>query len=582
MASCLVCGPFQAASDAEQVKRGTSVADLQADAGVAQDIRTLREMLTRKIQMMDAVKMHQSAMEVAMQELGDQVECARYALDDLASKFQIQDTSETSAGNDEKACEILLTEAHDAGIEAASTTHQRAASPPSTAEVPVGVADVEKISVDTQSSDHDNPKTLLSKLQSQMQTPVVSLPNMDLGLWSFIRAWCRILVDEKALIGRCFEFTVCAVIVVNSILIGIESELSLSGDTSSWSRPLEITFLIIYTLEVVVRLIAKGWRCFQDRWFQFDFVLVVVTILGQSIASLSEQVANAMQQVLVLRAIRLLRLIRAFKAIKQLRTVWRLVYGLITSGETMLSTLALLGLVIYVFAVIGLESIAKDTEIIADAATNKIVEDHFSSLYVSMITLSQFVTSDSIAAIYLPLMKKKPELTIYFLLLMIIVSISLMNLVTAVIVEGALEHARQDREEEQKLLTASAKNMLTEISDLFKGLDHDNNEMLSVSEVQRAEFEKKVAVPSHILDKASVDSMTELFAKLDIDHSGILTREEFTEGLLNIFLLDIPVADMQVMKMVRMLRTGVQKIEADLAMLKRVVCESNMPTPPQK
>ena len=27
----------------------------------------------------------------------------RYALDDLASKFQIQDTSETSAGNDEKA-----------------------------------------------------------------------------------------------------------------------------------------------------------------------------------------------------------------------------------------------------------------------------------------------------------------------------------------------------------------------------------------------------------------------------------------------------------------------------------------------
>ena len=28
----------------------------------------------------------------------------------------------------------------------------------------------------------------------------------------------------------------------------------------------------------------------------------------------------------------------------------------------------------------GLESIAKDTEIIADAATNKIVEDHFSFL----------------------------------------------------------------------------------------------------------------------------------------------------------------------------------------------------------
>ena len=39
-------------------------------------------------------------------------------------------------------------------------------------------------------------------------------------------------------------------------------------------------------------------KCFYDRWFQFDFVLVVITLLGQIIAAFSEPVAQAMQQAL--------------------------------------------------------------------------------------------------------------------------------------------------------------------------------------------------------------------------------------------------------------------------------------------
>ena len=65
---------------------------------------------------------------------------------------------------------------------------------------------------------------------------------------------------------------------------------------------------------------------------------------------------------------------------------------------------------------------------------------------MTMITLSQFVTQDSIAAIYSPLIKARPVLVLYFLALLFIVSIALMNLVTAVLVEGALEHARQEKE----------------------------------------------------------------------------------------------------------------------------------------
>jgi len=569
MSSCLVCGPFHSSTDVSTVEKGEPTA-ISAEAEVLQDIQTLRDMLTKKVHMMDTVKMHQNAMEVVMKELGEQVETARYALDDLSSKFQ-------PSSDVEKASETLTMEVRDQAID----SPVRAGAPSSEQEAIAELEEekAEKTSTESQQSDEQSggqPGTLLSKLQSQIKTPVASMPSCKDGVYQFIKAWCRMLVDEKGRIGRWFEGIVCVVIIVNSVLIGVESEVALTRDTTSWARPLEVTFLTIYTVELAVRLVAKGQKCFYDRWFQFDFVLVVITLLGQIIAAFSEPVAQAMQQVLVLRALRLLRLVRAFKMVKQLRTIWRLVYGLITSGETMFSVLGLLVLVIYVFAVISLEAIARDADLLANEETKVIVETHFSSLYVAMVSLTQFVTSDSIAAIYLPLMKIKPFLGVYFMLLMIMVSISLMNLVTAVIVEGALEHARQDREEEQKLLTATAKDMLTEISGLFQGLDQDGNDMVTKEEVQRAEFEKKVVVPDYILDKASVDSMAELFSKLDVDESGILTREEFTEGLLNIFLLDIPVADMQIMKMVRLLRTGVRKIEDELAHLKRVVCESNM------
>ncbi|CAE7031110.1 Scn11a, partial [Symbiodinium sp. KB8] len=97
-----------------------------------------------------------------------------------------------------------------------------------------------------------------------------------------------------------------------------------------------------------------------------------------------------------------------------------------------------------VFAVLGLETIASNQEMREDDNIQRLLDERFSSLGVTMMTLTQFVTLDSLSSLYLPLIKKNAWLMFYFLGLIIIVSIALMNLVTAVLVEGALEHARQD------------------------------------------------------------------------------------------------------------------------------------------
>ena len=135
-------------------------------------------------------------------------------------------------------------------------------------------------------------------------------------------------------------------------------------------------------------------------------------------------------EVIVVRALRLLRLVRALRMLRWFRTAWRLVFGLLTSGTTMTSTLGLVLLTLYVSACLGVELISKDPVLMTHPSTGHIVEDRFGSLPMTMLTLAQFVTLDSIANIYVPLVYQKPILVVYFSGIILVLSISLMNLVT--------------------------------------------------------------------------------------------------------------------------------------------------------
>eukprot|EP00439_Symbiodinium_sp_Y106_P019933 s5044_g2.t1 len=333
-------------------------------------------------------------------------------------------------------------------------------------------------------------------------------------------------------------------------------EMSLSGQDQTWMRGAERAFLCIYAVEILVRATAQQWACLRDGWFLFDFFLVLGACAGQLALLWTGESA---EQIMVLRLLRLMRLARSVRMIKQIRSIFRLVYGLITCGETIFSTFALLSLVIYVFGVLGAEIIASSAGLKANPTTGPIISNHFSSLGMTMMMLTQFVTMDSIASVYKPLILEEPWLLLYFLPVGAIVSIALMNLITAVLVEGALESARQDREEERKMENITTKKMLPEIVRIFDTLDADGNGELNIEEMARFDRPGKgkgggSGINRRILDRAGVDSMEELFQILDVDSSGRVSRMEFEEGLLSIFLREVPVSSLQILKLIRLLR----------------------------
>lgn len=395
-------------------------------------------------------------------------------------------------------------------------------------------------------------QTLLTNMTEE------EIPAVSGGLWPFLQAISRKLVGSIA-----FEFVILAVIILNSFIIGLESQMSLSQEALEWAPLAENFFLAVYSLEILARLAARrsGTPC--DGWFAFDAFLVLSSYLERIIELISGESA---EQLMLLRLLRLFRLVRTFRMVKQVRPLWRLVHGLMTSLDTVLSTFLLLGLVLYVFGVLGVELIASSDSFKSDPVTNAILESNFSSLGFTMITLAQFVTLDSIAALYFPLVRVQPWLMLYFASLIAIVSISVMNLVTAALVEGTLENARMLRQEEERMRSANTQQMLPEILELFDRADEDGSGELAIDEMRR--FEEAGHVPEQILDRASVSSMTELFNVLDVDKSGVVTREEFAEGLLDILLRDVSVSSLQQMKTLRTLREGLGRLEETISGLK--------------
>ena len=234
-----------------------------------------------------------------------------------------------------------------------------------------------------------------------------------------------------------FDYCMGLVLLINSICVGVEVQAGLLGSPPTWALPLDILFVTMYICEIAIRLTAWGWRvCFTDGWFVFDYVSVVLgsaSIIAQLLGPMlgSTEFLSFLNSVIVVRSLRLLRLVRALRMLRWFRTAWRLVFGLLTSGTTMTSTLGLVLLTLYVSACLGVELISKDAILTTDPTTEHIVQHHFGSLSMTMLTLAQFVTLDSIADIYRPLVYLKPALVVYFSGIILVLSISLMNLVTA-------------------------------------------------------------------------------------------------------------------------------------------------------
>mmetsp|Transcript_57805 Transcript_57805/g.137636 ORF Transcript_57805/g.137636 Transcript_57805/m.137636 type:complete len:648 (-) Transcript_57805:108-2051(-) len=336
-----------------------------------------------------------------------------------------------------------------------------------------------------------------------------------------------------------FDFCVGLVILCNSVTIGVESIHKTKAEAGEAAvMPLYIgifdnIFLAVYALELSLRIFAYGLKAFQNSWVRFDALLVgsgVFEILLSAFLS----GAGQLEQLMLVRMLRLTRLARMVRFFSQFRVLWALVSGLMHSVNTLVWTFVLIISLLYIFAVLSIDLMPKEEG--ASDAYNEAAANFNSGLGLAMLTLLQFLSFDSIGVIYMPIVVEKPHLVFFFIIVILLVSICLMNLVIAVMVEMNIEASRADRDIQKLLDDGRKKKMMPKLKELFQDLDGDGSGDVELEEIINAPEEAK----QYLQDVAKGLDLEELYKMLDYDGSGTINADEFCEGLIKASTSDKP------------------------------------------
>jgi voltage-gated sodium channel len=252
---------------------------------------------------------------------------------------------------------------------------------------------------------------------------------------STLRERVRTLVDDHR-----FQQFIIAVIVLNAITLGLQTSPAVNERVGGLLAVIDVVALVIYVIELVLRIYAYQLAFFQDPWNVFDFVIVAIALIPAS------------EAFTVLRALRILRVLRLVSMVPSMR---RVVAGLLAAVPGMASIAALLALIIYVFAVIG-------TTLYGAAAPR-----YFGSLGTTLFTMFQTMTGEAWPDIAREVMAYEPSAWIYFVVYILVTTFAVLNLFIAVVVsamEGqVMDEARAEEAEHAAEKQVANRQILEEV-----------------------------------------------------------------------------------------------------------------------
>jgi hypothetical protein len=242
-----------------------------------------------------------------------------------------------------------------------------------------------------------------------------------------------------------FEYFIMSVIMLNVLGMaldyhGMENSPELR---TSYLRCMAF-FSYFYYGECLLKLFGLGCYYFKDNWCRFDFFLVLVSLSDQFFNELMMQVLPMPPTVLrVLRVARVFRIVRLLKNLKGLRD---LLFTLVLAFPALVNVGCLLGIVMYVYAVLGLNLF---TFVMPGAAIDD--NRNFVTFNNAMLVLFQCLTGDGWSEIMDDLMVDEergcdphatpsdcgtPLALPYFISYTITCTFVMLNLIVAVILEN--------------------------------------------------------------------------------------------------------------------------------------------------
>ena len=211
--------------------------------------------------------------------------------------------------------------------------------------------------------------------------------------------------------NRIFQFSVVIIIIFNAILIGATT-YQLDPFFLNAIYFLDYLITIFFVIEILIRFIGEKEKknFFKDMWNIFDSLIVLISLVP---------IPNN-SSFLVLRLLRIFRVLRLISVIPELK---KIIESLLASVKKVFFVSLLLFVIMYVFGSIG-SILFSETD-----------PERWGDLGKSLLTLFQVLTLSSWETVMLPLQKIFMFSWIFFVLFISICSITILNLVIAILVD---------------------------------------------------------------------------------------------------------------------------------------------------
>lgn len=333
-----------------------------------------------------------------------------------------------------------------------------------------------------------------------------------------------------------FDVMMSIIIVLNTVLIGVEVDLG--GDGSKGEREwywyfTEAIFVVIFLGEVVAKIWAhKTWKwIFFDVWNIVTLGVAIFTFVN-FVCALFGVYGNLRMLSLfrIVGLVRLTRIIRRYNALVELRLT---IQGLVASFQTLVWTVILVAVFLYVCAVVLTKEIGHNRDVYGNyrkLSGGWDHEEYFGTVGRSMYTLLQCMTLDSWSSrVARHVIANQWWMAGFWVVFLVLSTFGILNIVVSVIVEHMLNAAKSNKKRMQVREERQRRMELESIRDIFKIADDDGSGDLSRAEFRQAVLNKEVQWRMRQLDLPLSDA-ERLFDAIDGDGDKDLSIGEFIKG----------------------------------------------------
>uniref|UniRef100_A0A8C4TQ74 Sodium channel protein n=1 Tax=Falco tinnunculus TaxID=100819 RepID=A0A8C4TQ74_FALTI len=196
-----------------------------------------------------------------------------------------------------------------------------------------------------------------------------------------------------------FDITIMILICLNMVTMMVETDDQSELKTSVLYM-INLVFIVIFTGECVLKMLALRYYYFTIGWNIFDFVVVILSILGIVLSDIIEKYFVSPTLFRVIRLARIGRVLRLIRGAKGIRT---LLFALMMSLPALFNIGLLLFLVMFIYSIFGMSNFAYVKK---EAGIDDIF--NFETFGNSIICLFQITTSAGWDGLLSPILNSGP------------------------------------------------------------------------------------------------------------------------------------------------------------------------------